>query len=319
VALNIIDTIGNTPYVVVDSLPNYYAKLEGTNPFGSIKDRAAIYVMQKGYEQGIISKKTEIIESSSGNFAIALAAVCQLFGNKFTCVVDPNLTPLNQLILQSYGAKIVMASHADENGSFLRNRLDIVKDLIKKNPNLYWTNQYDNKTIREAYSNTIGKELIRDFQAIDFLFIPVSTCGTISGLSKKMKEAYPSIKIIAVDIVGSKIFDNHTKEKRYVPGMGASITPGNLNYAIIDEIVLVSEKEAINHCRSLLKKSILVGGSSGATSAAIEKYFDKSDMRKTIVAIFPDRGERYFSNIFNDAWCDEKILKKRETDVYAIR
>ena len=300
---NIISSIGNTPTVFVQSCPNYYAKLEGLNPFGSIKDRSAAYVLQKGYENNIINTTTEIIESSSGNFAIALAAVCQLYGNIFTCVVDPNVTPLNKLIIQSYGAKIIIADKVDENGGYLKNRLEIVNELISKNKNLYWVNQYDNIFMRIAYYDTIGSELCESFSKIDFLFIPVSTCGLLAGLSKRMKEENPLIKIIAVDIDGSKIFCSTTNEKRYIPGMGASIVPGNLKHAFIDDVICVHEKDAISHCKSLLKQSILVGGSSGATSAAIEKYFNGSKRNETIVAIFPDRGERYFSNIFDEKWC----------------
>lgn len=303
--LNIINAIGKTPTVFVRGLPSYFAKLEGLNPFGSIKDRAAAYVLQKGYEEGIITASTDIIESSSGNFAIALAAVCQVYGNTFTCVVDRNLTPLNKAIIQSYGAKIIVADKADENGSYLKNRLDIVKELIHKSSSLYWVNQYDNVFIRQAYYDTLGVELCKSFTKIDFLFVPVSTCGTIAGLSKKMKETYPLIKIVAVDVVGSKIFCSRTCEKRYIPGMGASIVPGNLPYALIDDVVYVHESDAVKHCRALLGQSILVGGSGGAASAAIEKYFNKSERDETIVAIFPDRGERYFSNIFNDKWCEK--------------
>ena len=302
---NIINAIGGTPVVFVRGIPDYFAKLEGLNPFGSIKDRAAAYVLQKGYEEGLITNSTDIIESSSGNFAIALAAVCQVYGNAFTCVVDKNLTPLNKSIIQNYGAKIIIADKADENGSYLKNRLDIVNELIHKNSNLYWVNQYDNSFIRQAYYDTLGMELCKSFPEIDFLFAPVSTCGTIAGLSQKMKEIYPSIKIIAVDVAGSKIFCNTTYEKRHIPGMGASIVPGNLSYALIDDIVYIHESDVVKHCRMILGQSILAGGSSGAVSAAIEKYFNNSEQQKTIVAIFPDRGERYFSNIYNDEWCEK--------------
>lgn len=302
--LGIINAVGNTPTVLVQGSPSYYAKLEGLNPFGSIKDRAAAYVMQKGYEEGIITSSTEIIESSSGNFAVALAAVCRIYGNKFICVVDKSLMPANRQIIQSYGAEILVAEEADENGSYLRDRLNIVKKLLAQNSNLHWINQYDNYHISQAYYYTIGVELSKEFTNIDFLFVPTSTCGTISGISRKLKEEFPSIRIVAVDIAGSKIFCESSDEKRYIPGMGASMTPGNLSYALIDDVVNVTEKEAICHCKKLLKKSILVGGSSGATSAAIEKYF-RGHVGGTIVAVFPDRGERYLSSIFNSKWCNE--------------
>ena len=177
--LDIISAIGNTPTVLIQGTPSYYAKLEGLNPFGSIKDRAAAYVLKKGYEDGIITSKTEIIESSSGNFAVALSAVCHVFKNKFICVVDKNLAPINKMILQSHGTKIIVADKADQNGSFLSHRLNIVHKLIDENKNLYWVNQYDNEYIRKAYYETIGYELCNRFSKIDYLFVAVSTCGTI--------------------------------------------------------------------------------------------------------------------------------------------
>ena len=298
--LDIISAIGNTPTVLIQGTPSYYAKLEGLNPFGSIKDRAAAYVLKKGYEDGIITSKTEIIESSSGNFAVALSAVCHVFKNKFICVVDKNLAPINKMILQSHGTKIIVADKADQNGSFLSHRLNIVHKLIDENKNLYWVNQYDNEYIRKAYYETIGYELCNRFSKIDYLFVAVSTCGTISGLSKRVKEKYPSIKVIAVDVLGSKIFCNTTSDKRHIPGMGASIVPGNLSHAFIDDIVCISEKAAINHCRKLLKQGIFAGGSSGAVSAAIEKYANKIKSDDIVVSVFPDRGERYLSTIYND-------------------
>lgn len=300
---DIISAIGNTPIVLVQGSPSYYAKLEGLNPFGSIKDRAAAYVLKKGYEDGVITSKTEIIESSSGNFAVALSAVCQVYKNTFICVVDKNLASINKKILQSYGTKIIVADKADKNGSYLGNRLDIIQKLINKNKNLYWVNQYDNEYIRKAYYETIGLELCTRFSKIDYLFVAVSTCGTISGLSKRVKEEYPYIKVIAVDVFGSKIFCSTTSEKRFIPGMGASIVPGNLSHAFIDGIVSVSEREAISHCRELLKQGVFAGGSSGAVSAAIAKYNNIIKNDDIVVAVFPDRGERYLSTIYDDEWC----------------
>ena len=163
--------------------------------------------------------------------------------------------------VQTCALPILIADKADENGSYLKNRLDIVKDLIDKIDNSYWVNQYDNAYIRQAYYDTIGSELCNKFSEINYLFVPVSTCGTISGLSKRMKEEYPFIKIIAVDVIGSKIFCDATSEKRHIPGMGASIVPGNLSFASIDDVISVSEKDAICHCRKLLRQGILAGGS----------------------------------------------------------
>lgn len=135
---NITDMIGNTPLLKIDSKIKYYAKIEGSNLFGSVKDRAARYLMENAYNDGIIKSDTVIIESSSGNFGIALAGMCKIKGNHFICVVDPNITEVNRKIIDLLGAEIVIASKSDENGNYVRDRIRIVKDYIAKHKNTYW-------------------------------------------------------------------------------------------------------------------------------------------------------------------------------------
>ena len=316
---SLLSAIGNTPIVKIEDSPSYFAKLEGFNPFGSIKDRAVAYVIEKAYQDKLITSESVLIESSSGNFAIALAAITKIYGNKCICVIDKNVTPLNRFILDAFGAQIVEVTEYDENGSSLNCRLSTVKKMLSENANLYWINQYDNRFMQDAYYETIGLELSQAFANIDYLFVPVSTCGTIAGLSRKIKKTNPLAKVIAVDVKGSKIFSEDTTQKRHIPGMGASIRPNNLNQAIIDDIILINEVDAIHHCRMLLHKSLLVGGSSGAVSAAIWKYFNGKNTDSIIVGIFPDRGERYYNNVFDSTWCDENIITERKGNHCVIR
>lgn len=295
--------IGNTPII---SLKNgIYAKIEGCNLFGSSKDRAAKYVLKYLLSTEQISTSTRIIESSSGNFAIALAGVCNSLGMVFTCVIDPLISPINKSILECMGANLILASKPDENNNYLKARLDIVADFIKSNNDTYWINQYDNPLIPNSYVS-LGEEILSQVPDVSHIFVPVSTCGTIAGISQIVKQENPSIKIIAVDLDCSNIF-YPALAKQHIPGMGLFRKPGNLEYAKIDDVVVVSEWESICECKCLLKHGIFVGVSSGATSIAIKKYLKSNPIYNKIVGVFPDRGERYINTAYNPKWCAENF------------
>jgi cysteine synthase A len=265
-----------------------------------MKDRAALHYVNEAIARGIIKEDNEIIESSSGNFAVALSAVCQLKGIKFTCVIDPYISPVNKFIIKNFGAHIIEAEIIDSTGSYVPERQRIVREIIAENPKIIWANQYDNSFVRESYL-AIGEEIFSAIRDIDYVFIPVSTCGTIAGVSEKLKKLSPKTKIIAVDLEGSQIFCQDNKE-RHISGIGLTYSPGNLKHALIDDYVIVKELDCIMECRNLMSQSVSVGTSSGAVASAIKTMKNKL-MNKTVVGIFPDRGERYIDTIFNDDWC----------------
>jgi len=298
------DLIGNTPLVKLKSLKNekinIYAKLEGLNPSGSVKDRAASYVIDHLLEIGEIDNDTTIIESSSGNFGIALAQYLQYKGMKFVCVIDPKITDANYRILSSVCDNIIMAQKMDDFGGYLLERIRIVKEYVASHDNTYWINQYSNLYIKDAYYNTIGGELVQELLKIDYVFLAVSSGGTVAGISNRIKEANPNTRIIAVDIEGSVIFGSSPKV-RNIPGIGSSKIPEILKYAKVDDVVIVNEKDSINACHQLISEElILAGGSSGSIYAAIQQYFkDKRiDEEINVVTVFPDRGERYIGSIY---------------------
>ena len=311
-----LDGVGDTPIISLkDEIfkdLNVFIKLEFMNPTGSVKDRAASYILNKIFSNGEINKDTIIIESSSGNFGIALASYCKKLGLKFYCVIDPNITYTNELLIRKLSTKTIMVEKQDKNGGYLLERIKKVKQIQEENKNSYWVNQYGNPYNAESYYQTLGEELCREVKPIDYVFLGVSSCGTITGVSRKIKEVYPDAKVIAVDIVGSVIFGGESK-KRYIPGIGSSMRPDNLKYAKIDEVIQVSEEETIRACNYLLEKQqIFVGGSSGSVVAAIQKYFkDKGTKNINVAAIFADRGDRYSTTIYNEEWC-----KKTFPDMY---
>ena len=306
-----LSLIGNTPLIRIKEDITYFAKLEGANPFGSMKDRAASFVIKELLDKKLINKKTEIIESSSGNFGIALAAVCRIYGLKFTCVIDPMIAPVNKRLLEIYGANLICASKHDINGSYLGDRLAIINGILSKESNTYWINQYNNPLMIRAYEESLASELLKTIKRIDAVFVPVSTCGCIAGVSRRLKEENSGTRVVAVDIQGSKIFgDSH--HIRHIPGMGAPIRPENLVHALIDQIIVVSEDNCIEECHRLLSQGLLAGASSGATVAAIR---NTGCLTGNIVAIFPDRGDRYADTIYNNCWLKKNNLKIQDNRI----
>lgn len=307
--MSILDEIGNTPitHIQVNNNFGFYAKLEGMNPFGSMKDRAASYILLNKTKDGTINKETRIIESSSGNFGIALSATCQILGHKIICVIDPNIIEINKKIMELYGADLRLVQSADSNGTYQKARIEYVQNFLRDNSNVYWTNQYDNDLIVKSYY-PLAKEIIAQVPNLTHIYIPISTCGTIAGLSTYLKKINNMIKIIAVDVEGSKIFNKTSMVHCNFPGMGSGIIPKNLSKAKIDDVVIVSDSDCIENCRYLLKSGILCGASSGGVTAAIRKNELKHSFKDVIVGIFPDRGERYINNLYDEKWCQRAII-----------
>lgn len=306
-----LEKVGNTPIVQLQILGienmNLFAKLEFYNPTGSVKDRAASYIIKKLLRRKEINKDTTLIESSSGNFGIALSAYCKKNGLKFIAVVDPCVLSTNEILIKAFGAKMIKVNAPDCNGGYLLNRIKKVKELLNEIDNSYWVNQYANPYNAEAYYHTLGSEICRGLDNIDYVFMGVSSGGTITGVSNKVKEKFPNAKVIAVDIHGSVIF-GHPPHKRYIPGIGSSMVPGILEKAKIDDVVIVDEVSTITMCHELLKKHyIFAGGSSGSVFAAIKKYFARKNLNRkvNVVTVFADRGERYADTIYNEEWCRE--------------
>jgi cysteine synthase A len=293
---------------------NVFAKLEAYNPTGSVKDRAAFYILKKCLDNGIIDDRTTILESTSGNFGVALSAYCKYLGIDFIAVVDPHITPMNEMLILSSGARVIKVTKPDKYGGYLLTRIEKIKELKDEIKNSYWVNQYENPLNAEAYYNTLGKEICFQMDEIDYAFLGVSSGGTITGVSRKIKENFAGSKIIAVDVEGSVIF-GHPPQKRYIPGIGSSMVPKILEKANIDDVVVVDESSTIKACYELLQKnSLFVGGSSGSVMAGIRSYFSGKEISYpvNVVCVFPDRGERYYDTIYNPAWCSKILQAKSE-------
>lgn len=281
-----------------------YAKLEYTNPVGSIKDRPAFWILKRAAERGEIRDDTTVIESSSGNFASALAAYTRLVGLKFIPVIDPNISGAYESFLRRLCPRVEKVEERDDTGGFLKTRLERVKRLCATVPNAYWTNQYGNPDAVDAHYTLTAGEICAAFESLDYAFIGVSTAGTIAGVSRRLKERYPNVRIIAVDTQGSVIFGD-TPRKRHIPGVGSSIVPPLLSRAIIDDVVLIPERETVEACHELLDiHGLFVGGSSGTAYAAVKRYAAKmtKTRRPTVLMVCADRGTAYIDTVFNPDW-----------------
>ncbi len=243
------NTLRPTPHVPLAMKGvHLFAKLEYVNPVGSIKDRSAYWILKRAAERGEICDQTTVIESSSGNFAAALAAFTHLVGLRFIPVIDPKISGSHESFLRRICPKVVKVEDLDDTGGFLKTRLEMVKHLCATVPNAYWTNQYGNLDAMEAHYQLTAGEICADFDSLDYVFIGVSTGGTIAGVSRRLKERYPNIRVIAVDTEGSVIFGGAPR-KRHIPGIGSSIVPSLLSHAKIDDVVLIPERETVQACR----------------------------------------------------------------------
>ncbi|PTL80711.1 2,3-diaminopropionate biosynthesis protein SbnA [Vitiosangium sp. GDMCC 1.1324] len=283
-----------------------HAKLEHANPFGSLKDRPAFWILKSAVESGEVTERTTLIESSSGNFANAMASYCRLLGLEFIPVIDPNIAGSNEAFLQRMCKRVVKVQERDETGGFLKTRLRKVQELCKELEDTFWPNQYGNPKVAEAHYRYTGEEICRVFKQLDYVFVGVSTGGTIAGVSQRLKERFPSVKVIAVDAEGSVIFGGPPK-KRHIPGIGASVRAELVDRALIDEVVNVPEVETVRACRELLyQHGLLVGGSSGSCYAAVKRYLPRMRSLSAppqVLFLCADKGGPYLDTVFNDPWC----------------
>ena len=307
----ILSVIGNTPLIKLNRVFkdinfDLYAKLEFLNPGGSTKDRSAFSIIRHAIESGAIRPGTVVIESSSGNMGIGLAQACSYYGVSLICVVDPKTTQTNLNLLKAYGANVDMVAEPDpETGEFLHARINRVQELVRTTKNSFWSNQYANLHNPLAHQQTMREIANALENKVDYLFCATSTCGTMRGCGDYVKQNGLKTKLIAVDAIGSVIFQGK-KAKRLIPGHGAAVRPQLYSEDLADDFVLVSDLACVVSCRRLVRtESLLVGGSSGAVVAAIKQMRFQIPRGAACVAIFADRGERYLDTIYDDKWVEE--------------
>lgn len=310
--MGVLSLIGDTPLLELERFFagesfRVFAKLEGFNPGGSIKDRPAVEILEDGLRSGAIGPDSVIVESSSGNMGVGLAQACRYYGLRFICVVDSKTMSQNLKVLRAYGAEIEIVTEPDPvTGELLQARINRVHELLRELENAFWPNQYANPKNSGSHYQTTMHELATALGGeIDLLFVATSTCGTIRGCGEYIRDHGLRTRVIAVDAVGSLIFSDR-KAQRMIPGLGAAMRPPLCDFSMIEECVHVDDLDCLVGCRRMVgREAILVGGSSGGVLTAVEKFRDRIPRAATCVVILPDRGERYLETLFSNDWVHE--------------
>ncbi|MFA6106518.1 MAG: cysteine synthase family protein [Patescibacteria group bacterium] len=288
---NILDTIGRTPMVKINKLNkkkgvNIYAKIEGVNPGGSIKDRIALKMLEQGEKEGKLNKEKIIIEATSGNTGIALAMIGAARGYRVEIVMSAAVSPERIKMIKAFGAEVILTDKTKgTDGAIMK-----VRELAAENPDKYFNpNQFSNEYNKIAHYETTAREIWRDMGGkIDYFTAALGTSGTLMGIGAYLKKKNPAVKIVSAEPV----------KEHYIQGlknMEEAIVPEIYDCEKLDDVIMIDTEEAFRMARRIIaEEGIFVGMSSGAAMLATLKIAEKID-KGNIVTIFPDRGEKYLS------------------------
>ena len=300
---NIIKLIGNTPIVKLNSISGpedaeIWAKLEGFNPGGSVKDRIALSMIETAEREGKLKPGGTIIESTSGNTGIGLALIAAVKGYKLILTMPETMSLERRQIFQAFGAEMVLTP----GSRGMMGSLEEAELILKKNPDYFMPMQFENPANPEVHRKTTAVEIIDALGAdIDGFVAGVGTGGTITGVGEVLKSRNAGILIAAVEPAASPVLSGGDPGPHKIAGLGAGFFPGVLNTKIYNEIIPVSDENAAAMARRIARKEgILAGISSGAAAWAALRIAGKLGKDKKVVVIFPDSGDRYLSTgLFN--------------------
>jgi len=294
---SILGTIGRTPVVRINRLApaniTMYVKCEYFNPMASVKDRLAIAVIEDAERRGALKPGQTVVEATSGNTGIALAMVCAAKGYPFVAVMAETFSIERRKIMRMLGAKVILTAAAERGSGMVRK----AEELAEKN-GWFLARQFENPANPEYHRNTTGPEILSDFagKRLDFWVTGWGTGGTLTGAGEMIKRARPQTKIIVAEPSSASLLGGAEFKPHKIQGWTPDFVPKVLNREVHDEIVLVTDDEAIQTSRSLAaKEGIFCGISSGATFAAALKVAQKAPNDSVILAMLPDTGERYLS------------------------
>ena len=296
---NILGTIGRTPIVRINRLApanvTMYVKCESFNPMSSVKDRLAIAIIEDAERRGTLKPGQTVIEATSGNTGIALAMVCAAKGYPFIAVMAESFSVERRKIMRMLGAKVILTPAAERGTGMVRKA-----DELAKKHGWFLARQFENEANPEYHRNTTGPEILSDFAGsrLDFWVTGWGTGGTLTGAGEMLKKARPDVKVIATEPAVAALLSGAEFKPHKIQGWTPDFVPGVLNRGVVDEIVTVTDEEAIQTARNLAgKEGIFCGISSGGTFAAALKVAAKAAPGSVILAMLPDTGERYLSTV----------------------
>ena len=292
-----LELIGNTPVLRVKNMTDenegeVFIKLEKFNPGLSIKDRAALGMIEKAEKDGILKSGSVIVEPTSGNTGIGIALVGKLKGYKVVIVMPETMSKERRDMIKAYGAELVLT----EGKKGMKGAIEMAEKLVKEK-GYFMPQQFENKANPQKHYETTAEEILRDIPDIDVFVAGVGSGGTIVGVGRKLKELKPDVKVVAVEPEKSPVLSGGNPGAHKIQGIGAGFVPGVYSKDIVDEIFEVSDEDSYKVAKEFAtKEGVLIGISSGAALYAGIEIAKKLGRNKKIVVISPDGGEKYFSS-----------------------
>ncbi len=303
IAKSLTDLVGNTPLLELrnyrklhDLKAQIIVKLEYFNPASSVKDRVALAMIEDAEERGILKPGATIIEPTSGNTGVGLAFVSAVKGYKLILTMPDTMSIERRNLLKALGAKVVLTPGAEGMKGAIRK----AEELKAANPGSLIPQQFDNPANPAIHYKTTGQEVWRDTDGqVDIFVAGVGTGGTVSGVGKALKEKNPAVKVVAVEPASSPVLSGGQSGPHKIQGIGAGFVPTNFDRSVVDEVLPVSNDDAIRASRELSQnEGLLVGISAGAAVAAATQIAQRPENEgKRIVVLLPDTGERYLSTV----------------------
>ena len=294
---SILDTIGSTPIVRLNHIApdnvDIYVKVEAFNPMASVKDRLAYAIIRDAEDRGVLEPGQTVVEATSGNTGIALAMVCAARGYKFVAIMAESFSVERRRLMKALGAKVILTPPADRATGMVR----LAEELAKKH-GWYLANQFENEANPAYHRNTTGPEILSDFagRRLDYWVTGYGTGGTLTGAGEIIKLARPDVQIIATEPAGAALLGGAEWQPHKIQGWTPDFIPAVLKQDVPDQVITVTDEEAIETARDLAtREGIFVGISSGGTLAAGIKVAQDAPEGSVILAMLPDTGERYFS------------------------
>ncbi|MBU5488908.1 cysteine synthase A [Clostridium sp. MSJ-8] len=293
---NVIEMIGNTPLLKLNRLvdensADVYMKLEKGNPGGSIKDRAALGMIERAEKEGKLRKGMTIIEPTSGNTGIGLAMIGKYKGYKVRIVMPETMSKERRDLIKAYGAELILT----EGSKGMKGAIEKANEYANSDE-YFIPQQFENLANSQKHYETTAEEILKDVPDVDYFIAGVGSGGTLSGVGKKLKENKEDVKVVAVEPASSPVLSGGNPGAHKIQGIGAGFVPGNYNKDVVDEIFEVSDDDAIEYARKIAQEEgVLVGISSGAAVYAAIQIAKKLGKGKKVVAVAPDGGEKYIS------------------------